>query len=150
MNRRALLTGVAFVFAGCAAPDADDGDTPQQTDTPTDGPTDTAADGGDVTPDPEDPMLIRISNGSDRERTITLTLTRGDETVLAETETLAPDGQATVDPNITEQGDYELRAETADGRTSRMPFDVGGYELRTGSNLVVGFRGEELMILIEE
>lgn len=150
MNRRALLTGVALALAGCTTPDADDGDTPQQTDTPTDEPTDTATDGGDVTPNPEDPMLIRVDNSTDRERTVTLTLTRGDETVLTETVTLAPGGRTTVDPDITEQGDYELRAETADGATGRMPFDVGGYELRSGSNLDVDVGDETLRILIEE
>jgi len=151
VNRRALLTGVALALAGCNTPDADgDGDTPQQTDAPTDEPTATATDGGDVTPHPEDPMLIRVSNGTDRERTVTLTLTRGDDTVLEETVTLAPGGRTTVDPDITEQGDYELRAETADGATGRMPFDVGGYELRSGSNLIVSVGDETLRILIEE
>ena len=95
-------------------------------------------------------MLIRVTNATDSESTVTLTLTRGGTVVFDDRVTVASGARTTVDPGIDQRGDYTLTVETAGGATGRLPFDVGEYERRLGSDLIVEIGAETVRVLIEE
>ena len=148
MNRRALLRAAgpaAVALAGCVAPVSTDGPTATTTDERTT-PTDTPA---DVTPPPDDPILLVLANG-DTSATVTVTVARDDTTVFDETVSLAAEERRELDPGIDSVGEYELAVSVEGGRERSTPLSIEAYDVRHGSNAIVELGGEEIQVLVEE
>lgn len=165
MRRRALLTrgGAILVAAvgGCLRGTDPSGgrdetedpssETPPRTTTrPSGGTTTPSETSTQVTPDPDDPIQIVVSNDGERSRTVTLTVTSAGGTVREATVEVDPDTVRTVDTGITTTGDYELHVVTADGVEESVPFDIEDYDIRMGSNLMVSVADDGIMVAIEE
>ena len=143
MDRRALLRAVApatVALAGCATPSPSD----EQT-APTEKPTTTS----EPTPPPDDPILLVLANG-DASATVSVTVTRGDETVFEQTVSLAADERRELDPGIDAVGDYELAVAVEGGPERSSPLTIEAYDVQQGSNAIVELGGEEIRILLEE
>ncbi|MBX0321764.1 hypothetical protein EGH21_01840 [Halomicroarcula sp. F13] len=150
MRRRQVLTAAALSaasLAGCSGsepPEESPTDEPTDTSSPTD--TDTDA----VTPDPDDPILFVVSNGTDTERTVSLTLTRTDQTFVDESLTLAPGDSRELDSRIRSPGDYELAVTVENGPQRTMTLAIGSYDVRMGSNHFVDVGADGINVYWEE
>jgi len=161
MRRRTFLVAFALSpMAGCVAPGDDpstndstpptatttpqEQPTPATTSTPQDTPIPT------VTPSPDDPILFVVGNDTDREQTVTLTITRNDTTVLDETETLAAGASVEYDPRIGTTGDYTITVAVDGGPTRTIDRNIGRFDVRNGSNHFVDITADEIRIYWEE
>lgn len=151
MKRRSFVALLCVAGAGCldaptaAERDPDDGGTPAGgTSTPRDASTDGTAAGSD------DRMAVVVDNGRDSVVTVEVAIRRGDETVRETRLSVPVDERRSVAAGIERVGDYDLVARVVDGPTETFPFDVGEYELRSGSNIVVAVGADALRIRIEE
>ena len=157
MRRRDLLSALVLsttAVAGCSAPGGStDADAPARTsaartDTPTattDGEQPTV-----VSPDPDDPVLFVVNNATDEPQTATVTLGRGDETLVNGTATLGPDESVEYDPGIDTTGTYELTVAVAGRETETWEWHVGSFAIRSGSNHFVEITPDELRFFYEE
>jgi len=160
MRRRTFLAALALSpTAGCVAPG--DGpstkdstpptatttpqeSTPAAISTPQDTPTPT------VTSPPDDPILFIVGNDTDREQTVTLTVTRNETTVLDETETLAAGASVEYDPGIGATGEYTITVAVDGGPTRTIDRNIGRFDVRNGSNHFVDITADEIRIYWEE
>ncbi|MEA5387040.1 hypothetical protein VB773_13825 [Haloarculaceae archaeon H-GB2-1] len=100
------------------------------------------------TTDNADNIRIVVNNGRSEALDVDLTVSSGDAVVFADSITVSAESSRSVDPGIDEQGGYELTV-VVDGSEYRRPFDVEGYDLEMGSNLIVEI-GTEIRIPMEE
>jgi hypothetical protein len=103
-----------------------------------------------VTPDPDDPILFVLSNGTDSERTVTLRLTRADQTFIDETVTLAADGSREYDSGVRSPGEYELVVSAESGPERTMTLDIESFDIENGSNHYVRVTADEIDVYWEE
>jgi hypothetical protein len=144
MRRRALLAVLATATAGCpTTTDATTTTSPAET-TPAPADTTTA-----LNP-PRRPIEVRISNARADAVTVSLSLARGEQVVRSRTVTVDADASHTVPTGIDRRGDYELTVTVDGDRRTVAPFDVGAYELRQGSDLLVSLTDDDVRVLIEE
>lgn len=147
-RRQVLATALSVVsFAGCVAPSGSPDDS-SPTDSPAGPASPTRSD--PITPDPDDPIAIVLSNGTDATLTIRVTLRQGETVLLDRTETVGPDDRPELDTGIAETGDYTLAVAVDGGPAETSPFNVERYDIRMGSNLIAEITDEEIIILIEE
>jgi len=148
MRRRTFLAALALSpTAGCVAPGdgpSTNDSTPAATSPPRDTPTPT------VTPPPDDPILFIVGNDTDREQTVTLTVTRNETTVLDETETLAAGASFEYDPGIGATGEYTISVAVDGGPTRTIDRNIGRFDVRNGSNHFVDITTDEIRIYWEE
>ncbi|MBX0293554.1 hypothetical protein [Haloarcula nitratireducens] len=155
MRRRQALSAVALSaasLAGCnslGTPERTPADvTPADVPTATESPTETVT--PPVTPDPDDPILFSISNETETRRTVSLTLTRADDTYIDESLTLdAGDGEA-FDSGIRSPGEYELAVTVEDGPELSYTLSIGSFDVRSGSNHFVTVNSDEIRVFAEE
>ena len=103
-----------------------------------------------VTPDPSDPIQLDCYNETDEEQTARYSIIRG-STSISEGDVHVPaSGFASTELDIKRRGAYELTLSVKNIDAGTFPFDIGEYELRTGSNLVVWIYEEEIEMGIEE
>ena len=145
MRRRTVLSTLAALpVAGCSAPSGPATDSAanesQFTETPS----------ASVTPDPDDPILFVLSNGTDSERTVTLRLTRADQTFIDETVTLAADGSREYDSGVCSPGEYELVVSAESGPERTMTLDIESFDIENGSNHYVRVTADEIDVYWEE
>jgi outer membrane receptor protein involved in Fe transport len=147
VNRRALLRAVgptAVALAGCAAPSPPDGRS-----TNTEERTTASERPADVTPPPDDPILLVLANG-DASATVTVTVTRDGTTVFDETVSLAADERRELDPGIDSVGEYELAVSVEDGPERSTPLTIESYDVWQGSNAIVELGDGAIQVLVEE
>ncbi|MDG5777752.1 hypothetical protein QA599_14950 [Haloarculaceae archaeon H-GB1-1] len=152
-RRRFLAAGSAALslpVAGCrTAPSADASSTDHSATTATsDGAAKTTVATPSETTDNADNIRIVVNNGRSEALDVDLTVSSGDAVVFADSITVSAESSRSVDPGIDEQGGYELTV-VVDGSEYRRPFDVEGYDLEMGSNLIVEI-GTEIRIPMEE
>jgi hypothetical protein len=158
MNRREVLasTGIALstLVSGCVSEtESPDTGTSEAGETETDSETATGND-SESTADTENTDVadseIVLRNIASTEKMGGLLLSMDTETIF-ETEFKVSSGERqSLDPGITETGQYELTAAIEAGAEASFPFSVGEYDLRAGSNLIVEIDADEIMILMEE
>lgn len=151
MDRRGLLRAGALTIvssAGCLvlAPGESSSDRKGNDDTPAASPEPTA-DGSDPTPDPDDPIQIVFID--DIGRTVTVQITRNDQTFLDVTESISSDYRA-FDSGITSTGTYELSVSFEDGPDATTDLTIEEYDVRMGSNVIVKVRDGQIEFWIEE
>ncbi|MFC6862196.1 hypothetical protein ACFQGE_01830 [Halomicroarcula sp. GCM10025817] len=125
-------------------------DEPTETDTPTTPDDPLTETPGEVTPDPDDPIAVVLSNGTDETLDVAVTVRRGGTRIFETTSTVGPDERPELDTGIAETGDYELTVSVTGGPEVSQPFDIESYDVRMGSNLIAEIDTERIMILIEE
>lgn len=134
MDRRTVLTGtslsIGMLVAGCL------GELPRGDE--------------DSTPDPEENIMVRLDNGTDRTETVSVGITREGEPFLDTEKTVAADALAYIYPDIGERGEYELTATVDATRTATVTFHIQSYDLQMGSNLIVWISADSVEIGIEE
>jgi hypothetical protein len=152
MRRRTVLSTLALAVlpvAGCTAPGEP---TTDETVIPTSSETATSTEtpSADVTPDPDDPMLFVLSNGTERELTLTLRLTRADQTFIDETVMLAADGSREYDSGVRSPGEYELVASVDGGPERTMTLDIEAFDIESGANHYVQVTADDITVYWEE
>ncbi|MDS0277286.1 hypothetical protein NDI85_05740 [Halomicroarcula sp. S1AR25-4] len=149
MRRRQVLTAAALSIAslaGCTGPG-----TPDETPTGDSTETDTSSTETDtVTPDPDDPILLVVSNGRDVEQTVSVTLTRGETTLLDESPTVEPGGRAEFDTGIADPGEYELAVDVEGDENRTFPVTIEAFDVRHGSNHILELMADRMVLLVEE
>lgn len=165
MNRRAMLTGtciaVSSLASGCllenpssetgtdtAEPGADDDTRSAATTTETE--VSSSDPGTETAPANVEDIMIVLDNIAPTEHRGALTLSADSETILEENFTVAADERQTVDTEITETGQYELRVATEAGTETSSPFRIDAYDLNQGSDIVVEITADDIMILLQE
>jgi len=142
MRRRTVLSTLAIAAlpgAGCTAPGEpnSDGTATQQS--------------SEMTPaDPDDPILFVLSNDTDAQRTVTLRLTRTDQTFIDETVTLDADESREYDSGVRSPGEYELVVTVEDGPERTMTLDIEEFDVENGSNHFVRVTAEGIDVYWEE
>jgi len=156
MRRRTVLSTLALAVlpaAGCTAPgDTNTEATPMSSATPASSETATSSESpsATVTPDPDDPILFVLSNDTDGERTVTLRLTRTDQTFIDETVTLAAGESREYDSGVRSPGEYELVANVEGGPERTMRLDIEAFDVENGSNHYVSVTAEGIDVVWEE
>ena len=103
-----------------------------------------------VTPDPDDPVLVVVTNEQDERATAQVTLARDDgSTVLDESVTLDADTSREFDPGITNPGSYELTAAIEDGLRRTITLNIEPSDIRNGSNYQVILRDNGVQVTWE-
>jgi len=128
MRRRTVLSTLALAAlpaAGCTAP-------------------------AEPTVDPDDPILFVLSNETDDELTVTLRLTRSDQTLINETATLGAGGSREYDSGITSPGEYELVTTVENGPERTMTLDIGDFDVESGANHFVSVTADGIDVAWEE
>ncbi|MFC6756038.1 MULTISPECIES: hypothetical protein [Haloarcula] len=127
MRRRSLLAGLAVSTAGLAGCGGESSNT--------------------VTPDPDDPVLLVVTNEQAARATVQLTVARDDgSTVLDESVTLDAGATREFDPGIDRPGQYELTAAIEDGLRRTITLNVEAGDIRDGSNYEVILRDNSVQV----
>jgi len=173
MRRRTVLSALALAAlptAGCTAPDEPDATptssattAPASSEPPSAAPTSSATTApasseqpsADETPartepTPDDPILFVLSNETGSERTVTLRLTRNDQTFVDETVALDAGDSREYDSGVRSPGQYELLARVEDGPERTMTLDIEAFDVTNGSNHFVSVAADEVRVYWEE
>ena len=142
--RNGLLSAVSITLGGCASLS---GSSPNGTDTsPT---TATPTSENPSAASPED-ILILLDNGTSAEITVHVTITEQGSILTEKELQVSSGGFAQVNSKIEDLGNYELAVDV-DGREKQTySFDIGEYNLRTGSNVWVWIAENQISFGIED
>ena len=156
MDRRTVLATAALSLpilsvSGCtAAPTNNSSASTADVESDTGSRTDSNETTDDETVTNTEPIELEVYNDTSSEVIATVTLTRGNSTVLEDEFEVSPDESMSTETGITETGQYELTVAVADGREQTWSFDIETYDLRAGSGMSVFIEPDELEWLIEE
>ena len=99
--------------------------------------------------DVEDIEIV-LTNYTTSKRRGKLTLTSDTKTTAEEEFEIEIEDQQSIETEITETGQYELSVTTEAGSETSFPFSIDEYDLNAGSNLIVEYDDNEIMIMMQE
>ena len=94
-------------------------------------------------------IRIALSNRSQRKVVISLQIQTEGKPIFDEKISIL-EGREQVDPNIEGRGEYTFELSTDTGLTKEFVWVVEEYDLREGSDMIIGISEEEIQFLIEE
>lgn len=137
LQRRTLLhvaTGVGIGLAGCSSIDG------PTTGTPTDSPV----------PNPAAQAIhVVVHNEISQSITVSVELTSGGTALLEDQATIRPSEFTGFETGIDEPGDYTLKVARED-RVEDTSFDIGAFDLDSGSDIIVRIYEDEIRFLTED
>ena len=119
------------------------------TDEPTDGDgtTDSTAAG---TPDYVGDIWLGLENYTNATATVRVSVAKGGEPIVEAERRVEPGESEYVDPGIDEIGEYEVVFSVDGGPEQSSPVTIEDYTIRTGSNLFIWIREDDVQLAIEE
>jgi len=152
MRRRHVLHGIIAILTGASGCTSGDGTSPTKTTTEASSPTETTTGTQTTTApssDSEENIQIIFNNSTSGDVVVNLEISR-ESVILSDQVTVRSDSRTEIKSKITETGQYQIEISVDNGIEESYSWNVGDYDLRMGSNVIISITQNGLTMLVEE